>query len=108
MKTKHLLIAVGIFIIVITVLFLLPPPKDNSPQINVTEITAGEGEEVTEETTVLFHYQAKYDDGTELENTEDMGEPLESKVSEAYPEGLKQGLVGMKAGGVREILFLTS
>ncbi|HOU76059.1 MAG TPA: FKBP-type peptidyl-prolyl cis-trans isomerase [Candidatus Dojkabacteria bacterium] len=103
MKTKHLLIIFGIFIIVITVLFLLPPPKDNTPQISITEITAGEGEQVTEETTVLFHYSAKFDDGSEFENTNDTGEPMETIVKETYPEGLKQGLVGMKVGEKREI-----
>lgn len=103
MKTKHLLIIFGAFIVVITVLFLLPPPKDNTPQIEVNKITEGEGMEVTEDTTVLFHYSAKFDDGFEFENTKDMGEPMESLVKEAYPEGLKQGIVGMKVGETREV-----
>lgn len=103
MKTKYLLIAMAVFVLIIVTLFLLPAPNPKNINIKKTDIEKGEGDKVTEDTTVLFHYAAYLEDGTEFENTRDYGEAQEIKVSEIFPEGLQEGVIGMRAGGIREI-----
>lgn len=78
-------------------------------ELKVTNITVGTGAEATEKSTVKVEYTgALTKDGTIFDSTDTRGgEPAEFALDGVIP-GFKQGIVGMKVGGERQILIPAS
>lgn len=78
-------------------------------ELKVTDITVGTGAEATETSTVKVEYTgALTKDGSIFDSTDTRGgEPAEFPLDQVIP-GFKQGIVGMKVGGERQILIPAS
>lgn len=72
--------------------------------LQVEDVTIGEGEEALEGSTVRVDYRGKLTDGTEFDNSYDRGEPLEFTIGAGQMiAGFDEGVKGMKVGGKRTI-----
>lgn len=65
--------------------------------------TTGEGDQVTLNSEVVFHYQGTLEDGTVFDSSYLVGEPVQFPMSNVIP-GFAEGMVGMQPGGERAIL----
>lgn len=74
----------------------------NVSGVIINDIVVGQGAEVQAGNTVSMHYILSLSDGTTLQNSKDFGQPFvfEFGMGQVIP-GMEQGLIGMKAGGVR-------
>jgi peptidylprolyl isomerase len=80
-----------------------PPPND----LEVRDITEGDGAEATAGSTVLAHYVGvAHSTGEEFDASWNRGEPLSFRlgVGQVIP-GWDQGIAGMKVGGRRELVI---
>jgi peptidylprolyl isomerase len=80
-----------------------PPPSD----LEVTDISEGDGAEATPGSSVLAHYVGvAHSTGEEFDASWNRGEPLPFKlgVGQVIP-GWDQGIVGMKVGGRRQLVI---
>ena len=82
--------------------------KDSVPELRKEDLLTGEGQEITEESKFAVYYILWGPDGKVIEQSiKDgaLGSPLEvEKLSAAQLiDGWKQGLIGMKIGGVRKL-----
>lgn len=75
-------------------------------ELKVTDITVGTGAEAIETSTVKVEYTgALAKDGSIFDSTDSRGgEPAEFALDQVIA-GFKQGIVGMKVGGERQILI---
>jgi peptidylprolyl isomerase len=80
-----------------------PPPAD----LQVTEVTAGDGAEATPGSTVQVHYVGvAYSTGDEFDASYNRGTPLEFPLGAGYViPGWDQGVTGMKVGGRRQLVI---
>lgn len=80
-----------------------PPPAD----LQVTDITVGDGAEATAGNTVKVHYVGvAYSTGDEFDASYNRGAPLEFPLGEGYViQGWDQGVAGMKVGGRRQLVI---
>lgn len=75
-------------------------------ELQITDITIGEGVEAVATSTVVVQYTgALASDGSIFDSTDSRGgEPAEFSLEQVIP-GFQQGIVGMKPGGQRRILI---
>jgi peptidylprolyl isomerase len=79
------------------------PPTD----LQVTDITVGDGAEATTGSTVQVHYVGvAYSTGDEFDASYNRGTPLEFPLGAGYViAGWDQGVAGMKVGGRRQLVI---
>ncbi len=80
-----------------------PPPDD----LQVTDVTAGEGVEATAGKTVSVHYVGvAHSTGEEFDASYNRGEPLSFRLGTGQViSGWDQGVQGMKVGGRRQLVI---
>ena len=80
-----------------------PPPTD----LEVTDITAGSGEEATAGSTVSVHYVGvAHSTGEEFDASYNRGAPLDFRLGVGQViSGWDQGVQGMKVGGRRRLVI---
>ena len=80
-----------------------PPPKE----LEVTDLTEGEGPEAQPGDTVSVQYVGvNYSDGSEFDASWDTGQPFEFQLGAgAVIPGWDEGVVGMKEGGRRQLVI---
>jgi peptidylprolyl isomerase len=80
-----------------------PPPDD----LEITDISDGDGAEATTGSTVVAHYVGvAHSTGEEFDASWNRGEPLAFRlgVGQVIP-GWDQGITGMKVGGRRQLVI---
>lgn len=124
MKPKYLLLSgVAIFALGIGIglmlqknaLPILPPPA-HLDGVKVTDVLIGDGEQVTNESQVKFHYRGYLVDfaapafkGRAFDSSYDREKPMIGTIgTKGMLPGLEQGLMGMKPGGDRIVLVPAS
>ena len=80
-----------------------PPPTD----LEVTDITTGEGAEAASGKTVAVHYVGvAHSTGEEFDASYDRGKPLSFRLGVGQViQGWDQGVTGMKVGGRRKLVI---
>jgi peptidylprolyl isomerase len=80
-----------------------PPPTD----LEVTDITAGDGAEAASGKTVLVHYVGvAHSTGEEFDASYNRGEPLSFRLGAGQViAGWDQGVQGMQVGGRRKLVI---
>lgn len=80
-----------------------PPPTE----LQVTDITVGDGAEATAGSTVSVHYVGvAYSTGDEFDASYNRGAPLDFPLGAGYViAGWDQGVAGMKVGGRRQLVI---
>jgi len=80
-----------------------PPPTD----LEVTEITEGDGKEATDGSTVSVHYVGvAHSTGEEFDASYNRGAPLDFRLGIGQViSGWDQGVHGMKVGGRRRLVI---
>jgi peptidylprolyl isomerase len=80
-----------------------PPPED----LQVTDLTVGDGAEATPGSTVSVHYVGvAYSTGDEFDASYNRGAPLDFPLGAGYViAGWDQGVTGMKVGGRRQLVI---
>jgi peptidylprolyl isomerase len=80
-----------------------PPPDD----LQVTDVTAGDGAEATSGKTVSVHYVGvAHSTGEEFDASYNRGEPLSFRLGTGQViSGWDQGVQGMKVGGRRQLVI---
>ena len=79
------------------------PPTD----LQITDITVGDGDEATAGSTVSVHYVGvAFSTGDEFDASYNRGAPLEFPLGAGYViQGWDQGVAGMKVGGCRQLVI---
>lgn len=76
------------------------------PRVALKDLKVGEGEEVVRHSTVKVHYTGWLMDGTKFDSSLDRGEPFGFVLGAGRViQGWDIGVVGMKRGGVRELII---
>ena len=80
-----------------------PPPAD----LEVTDLSEGDGPEATQGSTVSVHYVGvAHSSGEEFDASYDRGEPLQFRLGAGQViEGWDAGVQGMKVGGRRRLVI---
>lgn len=72
--------------------------------LQIEEITVGQGDEAKEGDTVLVHYTGTLTDGTKFDSSLDRDEPFEFTLGAGQViKGWDQGIAGVKVGGKRKL-----
>jgi peptidylprolyl isomerase len=87
-----------------------PEPAAAAPALKVTDSNMGAGEPAKNGDTVQVHYTGwLYENGqrgAKFDSSLDRGQPLELTIGQSpVIKGWTEGLVGMKAGGKRELII---
>jgi len=79
------------------------PPTD----LQITDITVGDGDEATAGSTVSVHYVGvAFSTGDEFDASYNRGAPLDFPLGAGYViQGWDQGVAGMKVGGRRQLVI---
>ena len=83
------------------------PDSPPTGQLEVTDVTEGEGAEARSGSTVQVHYVGvAHSTGEEFDASYNRGEPLQFRlgVGQVIP-GWDQGVTGMKVGGRRQLVI---
>ena len=80
-----------------------PPPTD----LEVTDLSTGDGAEATRGSTVVVHYVGvTHSTGEEFDASYNRGEPLSFRLGVGQViEGWDRGVTGMKVGGRRKLVI---
>ena len=80
-------------------------PEQPPTELVVTDLVEGTGEPAKKGDTITVNYVGvRSEDGTEFDNSYDRGEPYTITLGEGgVIEGWDQGLIGVKAGGQRQL-----
>jgi peptidylprolyl isomerase len=80
-----------------------PPPTD----LEVTDLSVGDGDEATAGSTVVVHYVGvAHSTGEEFDASYNRGEPLQFRLGVGQViSGWDQGVQGMKVGGRRRLVI---
>jgi peptidylprolyl isomerase len=86
---------------------VIEAPSDPEPtELVINDIVEGEGPAVKKGDDVSVQYVGALYDGTEFDASWDRGQPFDVTVGGGTViEGWDQGLIGMKAGGRRELII---
>ena len=78
---------------------------DDAPdELEIEDVTTGEGEEVEAGDRVEVHYTGRLEDGEVFDSSLDRNEPFSFQVGAGQViEGWEQGLIGMQVGGERQL-----
>ena len=80
-------------------------PLDNVAELQITDISAGDGEEVQAGATITAHYTgALVKDGTIFQSSKDFGSPATFGLDQVIA-GWTEGVPGMKVGGTRRLVI---
>lgn len=80
-------------------------PFNKVVDLQIIDITLGDGAEVTEGATITAHYTgALCKDGTIFQSSRDGGEPATFGLDQVI-KGWTQGVPGMKVGGMRRLII---
>ena len=71
--------------------------------VRYVEIAEGEGDALSEASTITVHYVGQLLDGTRFGDTRDLGDPVTVPVTEVI-DGWRFGIEGMKVGGRRRLI----
>lgn len=78
-------------------------PTDNVPQLDVTDIEVGTGDEVQPGATIQAHYTgALCKNGIIFQSSHDFGQPVTFGLDQVIA-GWTEGVPGMKVGGMRRL-----
>ncbi|AWB85974.1 FKBP-type peptidyl-prolyl cis-trans isomerase [Mycetocola zhujimingii] len=79
-------------------------PEGPAPsELEIVDITVGEGDEAKSSSTVNVHYLGvSYDTGEEFDSSWSRGEPINFPLSNLI-RGWQEGIPGMKVGGRRKL-----
>ena len=76
----------------------------NESHVEIKDIKIGLGEEAKKGALCFIEYEGRLTDGTVFDSTQKHGRPFELVVgSKKIIQGMSQGIIGMRVGGVREI-----
>lgn len=79
--------------------------KAKVTELQIIDITVGEGEEAPKDATITAHYTgALCVDGTVFESSHDSGRPATFGLHQVI-DGWTEGVPGMKVGGVRRLII---
>ena len=79
-------------------------PPTSVKELKVEDQHIGTGAEARAGNTISVHYTGWLEDGTKFDSSLDRGEPIEFVLGNGQViTGWEQGLMGMKAGGVRKL-----
>jgi peptidylprolyl isomerase len=83
------------------------PGGEPPAELEVTDITVGDGDEATVGSTPLVHYVGvAYSTGEEFDASYNRGDPLEFRLGAGMViEGWDQGVRGMRVGGRRPLVI---
>jgi len=103
MKSWIIYISVIVLVIAVSYLFFM----NNQPEkLQITDKELGEGLAVQNGDTVSVHYVGTLTDGSKFDSSRDRGAPFSFKVGEGRViQGWEQGVIGMKTGGVRNLVI---
>lgn len=80
-------------------------PIENVDQLKIVDLKVGTGEVVKKGDSVVAHYTgALAKDGTIFQSSHDSGDPVPFSL-DGVIEGWKEGVPGMKVGGVRRLII---
>jgi FKBP-type peptidyl-prolyl cis-trans isomerase len=83
-------------------------PTDSVPKLEITDLTAGTGEEVKASDTITVDYTgALASTGVIFQSSKDTGQPVTFPLNQVIA-GWTQGIPGMKVGGTRQLLIPAS
>lgn len=72
--------------------------------LEIEDITVGDGNEAREGSKVIVHYSGTLTDGTKFDSSYDQGDPFEFNLGASEViKGWDMGVVGMKVGGKRKL-----
>lgn len=115
---KNIGIVVIFLVIVLSGLFLIlaRSPKENiedeggdlvlqqEGNLEIEDITVGDGDEAREGSKVTMHYSGTLTDGTKFDSSYDRGDPFEFNLGASEViKGWDMGVSGMKVGGKRKL-----
>lgn len=73
-------------------------------ELQIDDITVGEGKVAKDGDTVTVHYTGWLEDGTKFDSSHDREQPFETKIGVGYViKGWDMGIPGMKEGGKRKL-----
>ncbi|MEM9167883.1 MAG: FKBP-type peptidyl-prolyl cis-trans isomerase [Planctomycetota bacterium] len=78
--------------------------SDAGNDVQINDLTVGEGTECPAGATVKVHYRGTLMDGTEFDSSYARGEPIEFPLNNLI-QGWQEGIPGMKVGGKRELVI---
>ena len=83
------------------------PGGEPPTELEITDITVGDGDEATVGSTPLVHYVGvAYSTGEEFDASYNRGDPLEFRLGAGMViEGWDQGVRGMRVGGRRRLVI---
>lgn len=80
-------------------------PINKVAELEIINLTIGDGDEVTEGVTITAHYTgALCKDGTIFQSSHDTGKPATFGLDQVI-KGWTQGVPGMKVGGTRRLII---
>ncbi|GAB5496845.1 MAG: hypothetical protein Phyf2KO_19250 [Phycisphaerales bacterium] len=71
-------------------------------ELQIEDLTVGEGAECPRGATVKVHYRGALMDGTEFDSSYGRGQPIEFPLGNLI-KGWQEGIPGMKVGGKRKL-----
>jgi FKBP-type peptidyl-prolyl cis-trans isomerase len=74
--------------------------------VRIEELSLGQGKAVNQTSSITIHYTITLTDGTKIESTHDLGQPLRVSLGQnSLIKGFEEGVIGMKVGGLRRIII---
>lgn len=105
-RKQWLLIGAGVLVVlaVFAGIALSARADKAAVTVKIEDLKAGAGQEAQAGDTVSVHYTGWLEDGTQFDSSRDRGTPYEFVLGQGNViPGWDQGLVGMKAGGIRRL-----
>ncbi len=96
----------AVFALLLTVALVSAPAHAGEEQLQIKDLTMGDGTEAVPNSMVSVHYTGWLLDGTKFDSSLDRGEPFEFRLGggQVIP-GWDMGVEGMKVGGKRELII---
>jgi protein-disulfide isomerase len=86
-----------------------PSPPPPAGTLGIVDVKVGQGRAVAAGDTLSVHYVGTLTDGTEFDSSRKRGQPFQFTIGKGMViKGWDQGLVGMRAGGVRKLTIPAS